>query len=178
MSIIQEYKLPKDMLEKLAREGERTWKCRNIQDKADHFFNFCVTSLSLRDWCIAYLELEGKEESQFYDMHSKNKWLNYCGSIANASKHFKLIEGRKSAVKSVDSKISKLVALGVNGQVIEGMESERVSFDIQVSDTEVEDLMVVLFYCVVQWEEVFKNYNIPAPSFDIKARMLIEYVYP
>lgn len=65
MSVIKEFKFPKDLLEKLAREGERTWKSTNIEDKADHFFNFCVTSLSLRDWCITFLELEGAKKNDF-----------------------------------------------------------------------------------------------------------------
>ncbi|MCG9602237.1 hypothetical protein L1D16_15595 [Vibrio sp. Isolate31] len=176
MSIIKEYKLPKDLLEKLGREGERAWKSTNIQDKADHFFNFCVTSLSLRDWCIAYLELEGADKNQFFEKHSQSKWLNYCGSIANASKHFKLLAGRTSSVESVESKVSKLVTLGANGQVIEGAESERVSFDIQVSEDEAKDLMTVLFHCVAQWEEVFENYGIPKPELNIKAKMFIEYI--
>ena len=90
MSILKEYKEPKDLLEKLLREGERTWKSEDIQEKADHFFNFCVTSLSLRDWCITYLNLDNSEQSKFYEIHSKNEWLNYCASIANLAKHFKL----------------------------------------------------------------------------------------
>ncbi len=119
-------------MEKLGREGKRAWKSTNIQDKADHFFNFCVTFLPLRDWCIAYLELKGAGKNQFFEKHSQSEWLNYCGSIANASKHFKLLAGRTSSVESVESKVSKLVTLGANGQVIEGAESERLSFDIQV----------------------------------------------
>ncbi|HCG8765178.1 TPA: hypothetical protein NKB14_004680 [Vibrio parahaemolyticus] len=176
MSIISEYKVPRDLLEKLAREGARAWKSTNIQDKADHFFNFCITSLSLRDWCIAYLALDGSEKASFYDMHAKNEWLNYCGSIANSSKHFRLTEGRKSSVNSVSSKVSQLVALGFDGQVIEGAETERVSFDIQTPDGEPKDLMVVLFHCVSQWEQVFSDYNIPASKADLKIDMLIEYI--
>lgn len=69
-----------------------------------------------------------------------------------------------------------MVTLGANGQVIEGAESERVSFDIQVSEGEAKDLMTVLFHCVSQWEEVFENYGIPKPELNIKAKMFIEYI--
>lgn len=109
-------------------------------------------------------------------MHSKNEWLHYCGSIANASKHFKLKEGRSSAVKSVESKVSKLVTLGPDGKEIEGLGTERASFDIEVSDGEVKDLMIILLHCVNQWEQVFKEYSIPSPDFDIKMNMFIEYI--
>jgi len=176
MSVIEGFKFPKDLLEKLAREGGRAWKSTNVEDKADHFFNFCVTSLSLRDWCITYLELEGVKKNDFYEMHSKNEWLNYCGSIANASKHFKLKEGRNSAVKSVESKVSKLVTLGPDGKEIEGLSTERASFDIEVLDGEVKDLLTILFYCVNQWEDVFKEHNIPSPDLNLKMNMFIEYI--
>ncbi|MBH0005594.1 hypothetical protein [Psychrobacter sp. SWN149] len=178
MSILKEYKEPKDLLEKLLREGKRTWTSKDIQEKVDHFFNFCVTSLSLRDWCLAYLNLDGAEKSDFYNIHSQNEWLNYCGSIANLSKHFKLLEGRKSSVSSVDSKISRHMLLGIgdDGKMTEITQAMRVSFDIKNSDGNVKGLMEVLSGCVSQWEQVFTDYNIPAPDSDLKYRMFIEYL--
>lgn len=178
MSILKEYKEPKDLLEKLLREGKRTWASEDIQEKADHFFNFCVTSLSLRDWCIAYLNLNKVEKSNFYDIHSQSEWLSYCGSIANLSKHFKLLEGRKSSVSSVDSKTSEhvLLAIGTDGKMTEVTQAMRVSFDIQNSDGKVKGLMEILIGCVSEWEQVFTDYNIPAPNSDLKHRMFIEYL--
>lgn len=156
---------------------EQTWKSEDIQEKADHFFNFCVTSVSLRDWCIAYLNLDGSEQSKFYEIHSKNEWLNYCGSTANLSKHFKLREGRKSSVLSVNAKVSKLVALGADGRIIEGLKKERVSFDVQNSNGDIKDLMLVLMNCLSQWEKIFSEYDIPAPNSDLKIRVFLEEYY-
>lgn len=177
MSILKEYKEPKDLLEKSLREGDRTWKSEDLQEKSDHFFNFCVTSVSLRDWCIAYLNLDSVEQSNFYKMHSKNEWLDYCASIANLSKHFKLREGRKSSVLSVNSKVSTLVALGADGKIIEGLKKKRVSFDVQNSNSDIKNLMLVLINCLSQWEKIFSDYRIPAPNSDLKIRSFLEEYY-
>jgi hypothetical protein len=176
MSVIKFYSSPCDLLEKLSREGERTWKARDLNEKADHFFNFCITSLSLRDWCIDFLSLSGKAKQQFFNMHASNDWLKYCGSIANSSKHFALQEGRKSSVDKVESKMSNLVALGVDGKKIEGYESERVSFDVIPNEGEPKDLMLILFYAVSEWKKVFEENDIPLPKSGFDTHMFVEYM--
>ncbi|MCZ4311637.1 hypothetical protein [Vibrio atlanticus] len=177
MSVIKFYSSPSDLLEKLAREGGRTWKSEDINDKADHFFNFCITSLSLRDWCIEFLSLSGKNKNDFFEMHAGNQWLKDCGSIANSSKHFALEVGRKSSVEKVENKTSELVALGVDGKKIEGSESERASFNIITAEGEAKDLALVLYYAVTEWEKVFSEYKIPLPKNEFfKAQMFVEYM--
>jgi hypothetical protein len=177
VSVIKFYSSPSDLLEKLSREGGRTWKSEDINDKADHFFNFCITSLSLRDWCIEFLSLSGKNKNDFFEMHAGNEWLKYCGSIANSSKHFALEVGRKSAIEKVENKTSELVALGVDGKKIEGSESERVSFNIVTAEGEEKDLVLVLFYAVSEWEKVFSEYKIPLPKNEFfKTQIFVEYM--
>src|SRR5574344_1286825 len=43
-----------------------TWLAENIEDKCDHFFNFCVTAQALRDWCIKYLKLIDQKEKEIF----------------------------------------------------------------------------------------------------------------
>ena len=177
MSVIKFYTSPSDLLEKLSREGGRAWKSEDINDKADHFFNFCITSLSLRDWCIEFLSLSGKSKNDFFEMHVGNEWLKYCGSIANSSKHFALEAGRKSSVEKVENKTSELVALGLDGEKIEGSESERASFNIITAEGEEKDLFSLLFNAVSEWEKVFSKYKIPLPTNEFfKVKMFVEYM--
>lgn len=123
------------------------------------------------------MNLDNSEQSKFYEIHSKNEWLNYCASIANLAKHFKLREGRKSSVLSVNAKESTLVALGADDRVIEGLKKERVSFDVQNSNGDIKDLMLVLMSCLSQWEKIFSEYDIPAPNSDLKIRVFLEEYY-
>jgi hypothetical protein len=177
VSVIKFYTCPSGLLEKLSREGGRTWKSEDMTDKADHFFNFCITSLSLRDWCIEFLSLSGKSKEDFCIMHAGNEWLKYCGAIANSSKHFALKPGRKSSVKKVENKTSDLVALGVNGKKIEGSESKRASFNIITVQGEEKDLFLLLFNAVSEWEKVFSEYKIPLPKNELfRVQMFVEYM--
>lgn len=95
MSLISTYTSPSDLFMKLLREGTRTLRASDIANKSDHLFNFCVTSISLRDWCISYLKLTGKDKNDFFEMHSKILALKYCGDIANSSKHFEIQSDKK-----------------------------------------------------------------------------------
>ncbi len=40
---------PSDLLNKLDRELWRAFHHRHLSHKADHFYNFCVTALALKD---------------------------------------------------------------------------------------------------------------------------------
>ncbi|WP_419238845.1 hypothetical protein ACN08P_20930 [Photobacterium leiognathi subsp. mandapamensis] len=178
MSVIRTYETPSDLFMKLIREGRRTWCCTQLEDKADHFFNFCITSLSLRDWCIEELKLTGKDKDDFFKLHSSNEWLNYCGSIANSSKHFALKAGRKSAVSSVNNTVDSLVPIFPDGAWHDEVKIERVSFEITTSDGESKGLMLLLFFTCYEWEKIFDQYSIRRPHDNIKVSMFVEMYYP
>ncbi|WP_206743972.1 hypothetical protein, partial [Vibrio ordalii] len=178
MSVIRTYKAPSDLFLKLVREGRRAWLSTQAEDKADHFFNFCITSLSLRDWCIEELKLTGKEKDAFLKLHSSNEWLGYCGSIANSSKHFSLKEGRKSTVSSVDGTVDSLVPIFPDGEWHDELTTERVSFEIITSDGESKGLMLLLFFACFEWEKIFDQFSIKRPADDVKGTMFVEMYYP
>ncbi|WHR53933.1 hypothetical protein O8413_17425 [Vibrio furnissii] len=178
MSVIEIYKNPSDLYMKLIREGKRTWQASNINDIADHLFNFCVTSLSLRDWCIDKLELEKKAKNDFYEMHSNNKWLKYCGDIANSSKHFALNEGRKSKVSDVLEKKETLVPLFMDGTYRNELSYERPSLEIIDEQGQAENLMMLLFWTCTEWERVFKMHDLSLPKDAVIGSMFFSVYYP
>jgi len=176
VSLIKAYSSPHDLLMKLLREGSRTFKASNIECKADHFFNFCVTSISLRDWCISDLKLTGKDKNDFFDMHSKIIPLNYCGAIANSSKHFELESGRKSSVSGVVNNTETLIPMFADGKLREDLAVEASSFEIQTSDGEVKNLMLLLFETCTEWIKVFQQFDLKHPDEDLIGSMFFQYL--
>jgi len=105
---------------KLERELYRAFHQRNRIHKADHFFNFCVTAHSLRDY---YLERIGKtkrsDRQPFDQQWSREPLLVAVADIANSAKHFTLRDRRTHAprtpaTKRVGLKTSQFVDLYVN----------------------------------------------------------------
>jgi hypothetical protein len=76
---------------KLERESYRAYHCRSRIHKADHFFNFCVTAHSLRDY---FFERKGlideKNRVPYHDCWNSDSLLVAVGEIANTTKHFTL----------------------------------------------------------------------------------------
>lgn len=178
MTVITTYKEPIDLYKKLVREGGRVWRTESIEDKSDHFFNFCVTSLSIRDWCIKYLNLDSVDTNKFYKIHSDSTWLNYCACIANQSKHFALKPDRKSSVHAVSDTYDTLIPIFPDGKWHEELSFERHSLEI-LTDTDLPiNLMKFLISTCFEWENLFKTYNIECPNEYFKQTMFIEMYYP
>ena len=76
---------------KLERESYRAYHGRSRIHKADHFFNFCVTAHSLRDY---FFERKGlvaqKDKAPYNDCWDSDPLLVAVGEIANTTKHFTL----------------------------------------------------------------------------------------
>ena len=176
MAVIQVYNCPKDMLGKLVREGRRTWLSQDLKEKSDHFFNFCVTSVSIRDWCISYLGLIDPHKGDFYKEHSNNQWLNYCASIANSSKHLKLHTDRIEHITSVDGQASEHILIDSNGNPIKNSNNERLTFKIETKDGDTLELMSFLGNVVDSWEEIFEKYGIKISEENLKVLMFVEYM--
>jgi hypothetical protein len=107
---------------KLERELYRAFHHRNRIHKADHFFNFCVTAHSLRDY---YLERVGKskpaDRQPFEQQWSLEPLLVAVAEIANSAKHFTLRDRRTHAprtptTKRVGLKTAQFVDLYVNAE--------------------------------------------------------------
>jgi hypothetical protein len=159
MSVISAYKEPQDILYKLLREGRRTWRAADQQEKCDHFFNYCVTAHSLRDWCIKHLNLHGKDLSDFHsDMNSK-EFFSECRDIANSSKHFGL-DNKVSSVTAASPTVSDFAILTSNGVMLNGPLVPRPDINISLDDGTSVTLFKFLHCTSLGWIEVLKNKNI------------------
>ncbi|WP_139332637.1 hypothetical protein [Aquipseudomonas alcaligenes] len=90
---------------KLERELYRAYHHRNSTHKADHFFNFCVTAHSMRDY---FLERSGNLEraarQPFESQWADDPLLTAIAEIANSSKHFVLRNRRTLTPKASTTK--------------------------------------------------------------------------
>lgn len=82
---------PAALFRKLEREGYRALHAKSPTTKADHFYNFCVTAASMRDYCLEHLGKTLRQDKQpLYDTWDKVSALVAAKEIANSSKHFVL----------------------------------------------------------------------------------------
>ena len=75
---------------KLEREAYRAFHHRKVVHKADHFYNFCVTAHSMRDYYIECVSATASETSSFHRMWSQEPLIAAVADIANSAKHFML----------------------------------------------------------------------------------------
>jgi hypothetical protein len=102
------------MYGKMIREGYRTYHSNTILHKSDHFFNFCITAHSMREYYLEHLQILDKESRKpFYDEWEKHPFLVATADIANSTKHFKLREkssmAKIPATKDVQLKLRPFV---------------------------------------------------------------------
>lgn len=92
---------PWDMMSKLARENSRANNNNELVLIADHFYNFCVTSLSLRDHVLEQLSLTAKKdrERKLKDWRISSE-VAAAHDIANSFKHFCLRDFRTMKPKA------------------------------------------------------------------------------
>jgi hypothetical protein len=172
MSIISSYKEPKDLLEKLVREGQRTWRSQQLDHKCDHFFNFCVTAHALRDWCIDYLRLAGSDKDSFHKEMNTLKYLAECRDIANSSKHFSL--SKPSLVSSATPTVTKFAKMLPGGVVNEGEEAEGLNLSLLFADGTEVDLFLFLHETASTWINVLARKGIPSVPGD--QNMIVLYM--
>lgn len=85
----------------MERESYRAFHATKPLHKADHFFNFCVTAHSMRDYCLEYLGKVSKIEKEPYhrDWEAISS-LVAVAEVANSSKHFMLRFGGSGSPRS------------------------------------------------------------------------------
>lgn len=82
---------PLALYRKLEREAYRAFHAKAPAHKADHFFNFCVTAASMRDYAFEHLNLVTAAQKQpYYDAWCRIPALVAAAEVANSSKHFTL----------------------------------------------------------------------------------------
>jgi hypothetical protein len=95
------------LFRKLAREERRTLHESNRIDRADHFYNFCVTAHSLRDYFLKDRVLSEEESKAVRAYWNRAPFLVAVRDIANTAKHFQL--SRPPATRGVRPGSSTMV---------------------------------------------------------------------
>jgi hypothetical protein len=100
---------PLALFRKLERESYRAFHAKTPLHKADHFFNFCVTAASMRDYTLEHLNMVlSAQQRPYYDAWSKVPALVAATEIANSSKHFVLRDRSTGQPKSIKTRIVRL----------------------------------------------------------------------
>jgi hypothetical protein len=76
---------------KLEREAYRAWHSKDRLHKADHFFNFCVTAHSMRDYFFERKGIVTKSaRDPYHQLWNQELALVAAADVANTTKHFAL----------------------------------------------------------------------------------------
>lgn len=158
--MIPAYNKPVDIYGKLIREARRTWLAKNHIEVADHFFNFCVTCVSLRDWVIKYRRMNSTQKNNYQKEWRAIGYFGACADIANSSKHFGLDFGKNPSVTDISAHMEKVVAIGPNGSVVPGIECSKPFLKITIDNKNEIDLLIILFNSCKDWERQIENLGI------------------
>lgn len=149
------------VLHKLEREMHRAFHNNNHIHKSDHFYNFCITALSLKDFVLIYLGKTGSAEKQiYYDEWASVSCLKAASEIANSAKHCLLT--REVGTKSVTRCSSFISEMILNDESLEFDEEVRVVPDFKISMSDGTELQVYEFTHTVidYWKSFFNLYGI------------------
>ena len=104
---------PLQVLHKLEREMHRAFHHQNYTHKSDHFFNFCITALSLKDYVLSYMGLtEDSDKQPFHDEWAQEDYLRAATEIGNTVKHCGL--KKLPRTKSVERARSNVINVHIN----------------------------------------------------------------
>lgn len=152
---------PLQVLHKLEREMHRSFHHKNYVHKSDHFYNFCITALSLKDYVLHYLNKKSRADKRpYYDEWSDVDCLKAATEVANTSKHCVLENSPKT--KSIERTKSNVINVLINDNgEIRNIEEIVPDYKITLSD----GCEMQLFEFTREIIEYWKNY---LASIDIK----------
>ena len=138
---------PLALYSKLERESYRAFHAKTPLHKADHFFNFCVTAASMRDYTLEHLnKVSQGQQKPYYDVWAKIPTLVAAAEIANSSKHFVLRDrstGRPRSVKTRAVRMRKASFVDIYTNAagdIKAVRAERTEVSVTLSDGKVLEL--------------------------------------
>jgi len=151
---------PLQALHKLEREMHRAFHHKNYIHKSDHFFNFCITALTLKDYVFSYLGITEKDKKQpYYDEWADHKLLKAATEIANTSKHCILKNEPKTKSVTKSKTIVINVLLGEDGEQKE-VEEEVPDYNIVLSEGDVFELYEFTRGVIEYWKNYLSNIGI------------------
>lgn len=105
MSLSASLNSPSSLYRKLERESYRAYHAPTALQKADHFYNFCVTAASMRDYMLEHLGKVSRTEKQpYHAAWDKVPALVSAKEVANFAKHFVLREPGSGALRPVSTR--------------------------------------------------------------------------
>ena len=113
---------PAALYRKLEREAYRAYHASTPLAKSDHFYNFCVTASSMRDYCHEQAGRTNKDQRKVDEgLWWANPLLAATFEVANSTKHFVLRDvktgiQRPPKTKSVRLGPSKFADIYVNNE--------------------------------------------------------------
>jgi hypothetical protein len=160
---------PSDLLHKLERELWRAFHHRHRVHKADHFYNFCITALALKDYFFEWKGLLAGDPKRkpYYSAWDAIPELVAAAEIANTTKHFVLREKRTNLPKSTKtSKVRNSVSMVAEVYVTESGELKVVkntrapSITIELGARQKFRLYDFMDTLVKFWETFLRNEGI------------------
>jgi hypothetical protein len=152
---------------KLERELYRTHHQLDRIHKADHFFNFCVTAHSMRDYFFErQAHVAPSSRQPFYDQWAKEPLLVAVEEIANSTKHFVLRDRQARLPRSAKTKRVRLkrdrfidlyVGPGGQAQAFQLFAPDAV---ITLSDNTTHDLYGFMASVLNYWRTFLQRHGI------------------
>lgn len=150
---------PLEVLHKLERERYRTYHERNYVHKSDHFYNFCITALSLKDYVLQHLEKSKyKEKQPYYEMWARVDCLRAVSEIANLSKHCLL--DKAPTTKAVEKSRSNAIMMIVSKNGAETFEQNVPDYKIVMPDGKALFLSSIMDDVVEYWKHCLASLGI------------------
>lgn len=158
---------PLVLFRKLERESYRAYHAESPLHKADHFFNFCVTASSMRDYTLEHFGIvEHVQKRPYYDEWSKIPALVAVAEIANTSKHFVLRDKQTRQPKTAKTRTVRLKkASFVNFYVNEAggataIKVERTDVSVTLSDGQILELYSFTKQILAYWKRYLTRLNL------------------
>lgn len=100
---------PAALYRKLEREAYRAYHAPSPLAKADHFYNFCVTASSMRDYCLEKVGATTRDARKPYETVWRQEPLLVAAiEIGNSTKHFVLRDQRTGVPKTILTKTTRM----------------------------------------------------------------------
>ena len=154
--------------QKVLRESHRTWHARDSIHKADHFYNFCITAHSLRDYFLEHKGWGGDRENR--KKHSAERegqhteWnshevLRAVKEIANSAKHFSL--DRPPQTEATEETTGVAVDVYVAGGELSCVEAVIPDFVVTMASGEKYRLWEIMSDVSEYWRQFPTETGIP-----------------
>ena len=154
--------------QKVLRESYRTWHTKDAIHKADHFYNFCITAHSLRDYFVEHKgwggdpENKRKYHAEREALHAEwgsNERLRAVQEIANSAKHFRL--RRPPRTKGTKKTTGFSIKVYTDGDALHSVKAGFPDFVVTMASGEEFDLFELMSDVSEYWREFLRAAGLP-----------------